>query len=453
MSDLHSIARGWPAWAFAAAVLVLGGADAVTSADVVLLGFLVIPVVGSVVLASPMFTALLTVEAIVLALISSGVNGYSAGEVFRRLTVLILSGVVAALLARYVRSVRAELDSERHRFRLLAENATDVVAHADVDGVIDWVSPSVTSLLEWAPGDMVGRRVFDFIHPDDLADILAAQGQLVESGALNYEARLRAASGGYRWIVSHVQLLRDDSGVPVGRVAGWRDVQTEHEARAAMEASEERYRLLADNSSDVVVHVRGDRILWISPSLSVMLGWSPDEWIGHLITEFWHPDDRPEMEAARARIESGDATLLRSRVLARDGTYHWQEFHAQLYLDASGRPDGVSASFRTIDAEVRTERELERRARFDDLTGVLTRNEALDRLNVVGRGGPATRWPRCGPVHRRGWVQAAERQVRPRRWRRRAALHRGASQGLCALGGHRGEDGRRRVRCHPRRNQ
>ena len=385
MSDLRSVARDWRAWGFAAIVLVLGLLDALSPADVVLLGFLVVPIVGSIVLASPLWTGLLTLESVVLALLSTTVNHYPLPEISRRLAVLLLSGLVAAFLARQVRSTQAQLDSERRRFILLAENATDVVAHASVDGVIDWVSPSVTPLLGWDPGDMAGRSVFDFIHPDEVEAVLADQRKLMDSGALNYEARFRTASGGYRWIVSHVVLVRDESGAPVGRVGGWRDFESEHEARTAVEESEERYRLLAQNSSDVVVHVRGDSIVWISPSLTAMLGWSPDEWIGHPITEFWHPDDLPDMEAARARIESGEATVLRSRVLARDGTYHWQEFHAALHLDAGGGPDGMSASFRTVDAEVLAERELERRARFDDLTGVLTRNEAIDRLALVGR--------------------------------------------------------------------
>ena len=47
-------------------------------------------------------------------------------------------------------------------------------------------------------------------------------------------------------------------------------------------------------------------------------------------------------------------------------------------------PDGIVASFRTIDLEIQAEEELERRARYDDLTGVLKRNEALQRLSVRG---------------------------------------------------------------------
>ena len=50
---------------------------------------------------------------------------------------------------------------------LLAENATDVVALADNDGVVQWISDAVTRVIGWAPSDMEGRPWADFVHPDD----------------------------------------------------------------------------------------------------------------------------------------------------------------------------------------------------------------------------------------------------------------------------------------------
>jgi PAS domain S-box-containing protein len=54
---------------------------------------------------------------------------------------------------------------------MLAENSSDVVLHTDAaTGLIDWVSPSARTVLGYDPDELVGRRVADLMHPDDLTD-------------------------------------------------------------------------------------------------------------------------------------------------------------------------------------------------------------------------------------------------------------------------------------------
>jgi diguanylate cyclase (GGDEF)-like protein len=95
--------------------------------------------------------------------------------------------------------------------------------------------------------------------------------------------------------------------------------------------------------------------------------------------------DGSVLEEGYRQLLSGTPVILRVRVADRTGTYRWIELHSQLYHDPDGREDGVLSTFRVVDAEVAVERELERRARFDDLTGVLKRDEAIDRLTELGR--------------------------------------------------------------------
>ena len=164
----------------------------------------------------------------------------------------------------------------------------------------------------------------------------------------------------------------------------WRDVTDQRQAVAALAASEEQYRLLAKNSSDVVMRSRGGTVLWASPSLVATLGWTPAEWIGRRTAEFVHLDDAEEFEEARSAIEAGRPMVHRFRLRGRDQTYHWVEAHASPYLDVDGNVDGIVATFRTIDAEVAAKAELDRRARYDELTGLLNRKEVLERMAAMG---------------------------------------------------------------------
>jgi diguanylate cyclase (GGDEF)-like protein len=70
-------------------------------------------------------------------------------------------------------------------------------------------------------------------------------------------------------------------------------------------------------------------------------------------------------------------------VCSVDGDYHWVDGHGKPYTDARGRTDGLIAALRVVDDQVEAERRLERLARFDTLTGLVNRAEALGRLEAA----------------------------------------------------------------------
>lgn len=287
------------------------------------------------------------------------------------------------------------LAESQARFRLLAENASDVVYQLGPDRAIAWISSSVTAALGWAPEDLVGAQTIDLIHPDDWAGSNEAReaafaGDDVANPEGGYVSRWHTADGQYRWMSARITPTKDASGAVTGYVHGLRNVEALVRARERAEAgerelkeSEARFRLLAENSSDVVMRTRDDSVVWVSPSLSRMLGWATDEWIGHSMAEFWLPEDAAIAAAAQQRIADGSSAVLRMRLRAKDGTYHWLEVHAQRYVDDDGVVDGVLSSFRTVDREVQAEAELDHRARFDDLTGLINRQESMVILAAV----------------------------------------------------------------------
>ena len=79
-------------------------------------------------------------------------------------------------------------------------------------------------------------------------------------------------------------------------------------------------------------------------------------------------------------LSNGEAVIARYSVFDKSGRLHTAETYATPYLDAHGDHDGVLVSFHLIDAQVAAEQELERRARTDELTNLLNRREAFDRI-------------------------------------------------------------------------
>ncbi|OBH84515.1 diguanylate cyclase [Mycobacterium scrofulaceum] len=144
--------------------------------------------------------------------------------------------------------------------------------------------------------------------------------------------------------------------------------------------AEARYRILADNAVDIVVHLRDGEVAWISPSVEAALGRPPESWTGLDLDREIHPRDVETVRAALARVATGESVRQRFRVRSADGGYHWVEGHGKPYVDAEGNIDGLIAAVRMIDEQVEAEQRLERLARFDTLTGLVNRAEALGRL-------------------------------------------------------------------------
>lgn len=79
----------------------------------------------------------------------------------------ILAGALNDMLDRLSQS-QAELLESEARQRLITENMLDIICHADTQGKIMYVSPSVEAILGYTPEGLEGRSIFDYIHPEDL---------------------------------------------------------------------------------------------------------------------------------------------------------------------------------------------------------------------------------------------------------------------------------------------
>jgi diguanylate cyclase (GGDEF)-like protein/PAS domain S-box-containing protein len=106
-------------------------------------------------------------------------------------------------------------------------------------------------------------------------------------------------------------------------------------ARRASRANELRYRMLADNSSDVILLTDADsRRLYVSPAVEEMLGWTPEEFLRSSFRDLVHPED---LEAVTAKIHPPDPSwtklMLVYRARRRDGAVIWVEAQVAKFRD------------------------------------------------------------------------------------------------------------------------
>jgi PAS domain S-box-containing protein len=131
-----------------------------------------------------------------------------------------------------------QLAQSNQRYRLIAGAASDVVYTRSTDDVVTWVSPSVTKVLGWPVEEFVGVSVRDLVHPDDLAATVHFPSPDDEADAGRVEMRYATADGRWRWISVLTEVIHNDQGTVTGVMDALRDVQSEVEAREALERSE-----------------------------------------------------------------------------------------------------------------------------------------------------------------------------------------------------------------------
>jgi diguanylate cyclase (GGDEF)-like protein/PAS domain S-box-containing protein len=231
---------------------------------------------------------------------------------------------------------------------------------------------------------IVGCRVSDLVSEAAATSVVAFYAEAINTGTPLVLDEFSFSSA----IQEEPRRFYDLRGVKLadGLSFTWRDVTDRYYATKAVAESEEHFRLLAENMSDVVIRMSIEGVIgWVSPSVRGIMGWEPEELVGQKARSFVYRDDISIFIAGRDAATAGRALITRCRLCSADGTYHWTEVHVSSHRDAHGVRDGFVLSFRTVDAEVEADRELERRARYDQLTGLLNRQEILDRVGRVTR--------------------------------------------------------------------
>ena len=149
-----------------------------------------------------------------------------------------------------------ELEQAKEHYRLLVENSTDVIVQGTNEGIINWVTPSVTGLVGWRPEEMTGHDLVEFVHPEDLDALRPFQENLRRGVGGKLNLRIRLKSGGYHWVSAVMRPVFDSQGIVIGGVAGWRDIHAEMLSRAAIENERARLKATLDSLLDPQILLR-----------------------------------------------------------------------------------------------------------------------------------------------------------------------------------------------------
>ena len=105
-----------------------------------------------------------------------------------------------------------KLRQSEEKFRLLAENVTDIIMQLDSEGNYLYVSPSIEEITGHHFSELLGKKCYDYIHPDDKTRVHEAHRQIKISGiAPTIEFRLHCKNGEYKWVESKARKIFAES--------------------------------------------------------------------------------------------------------------------------------------------------------------------------------------------------------------------------------------------------
>ncbi|MCJ2035672.1 PAS domain S-box protein [Methylobacterium sp. J-068] len=264
------------------------------------------------------------------------------------------------------RTERAAVESEA-RFRMLADNTSDMIVQVDLETTRRYVSPACRDILGYEPEELIGTRPLDMVHPEDRPVVAVLLGELFagqRDRALKRQ-RYRRRDGSYVWVEVNYRMIRDATGTLIGCVACTRDVSQPIAAEQRLRESEHRFRLLAENTSELIILGHDDgRRSYISPASERLLGYAPDELGAMRLSAYVHPDDLQNLFAVTNRLAHGTAEAscaYRARHKRRG--WIWVEGIFRRIPDAEGEAPTIVATFRDI-SESREQAEALREAKI-----------------------------------------------------------------------------------------
>ena len=271
-------------------------------------------------------------------------------------------------MAESLEQERHRLKGSEERFRQLATTATDGIILTNMEDRILFWNRGAAQLFGYTEAEIIGQPV-SVIMPERFRKAHgAAMARLKRGEAPRHLGHSLEALGLHRdgqEIPIEISLNSWQEGEARYFVAIVRDIRLRKIEAEKLQASENRYRLLAENSADWVFWMdQDDRILYSSPASLAVSGYPAEDFTTDpaLFPGLIPAEDRHLWDEHRAKVthHAEVAHEFEFRIQARDGSIRWINHRCQAILDSTGRMTGNISSNRDVTARKQLAMDLER---------------------------------------------------------------------------------------------
>lgn len=258
---------------------------------------------------------------------------------------------------------KTSLEKKEAEYQQLVESIEDVVFRVDHHRRWAFLNNSWNRITGFDVSNSVGRTALDFIYPDDRVRLENHVGSARKESSenLSLEFRILTIRGGYCWVKMMAQVKFRDSESIAGISGTLTNIHERKQAELALRESEERFRLMSENMSELVcLHDTAGCISYVSPSIETMLGHKRSDMEGLDPGDMMSAEDRDRLtfNILHPMIQGNlIADTIQVQLYKADGSKLWVETVVQPIMQ-DGELKALLSVSRDISARKRVEQEM-----------------------------------------------------------------------------------------------
>jgi len=283
---------------------------------------------------------------------------------------MVEDGIVVGVQGVLVDITRYKKKEER--YRLIIENAGDLIFTVDKNGNFLYMSPNCKSILGYPPETFIGQNFQSYVHPEDVDKIFQTMLDIFDghrTSVKNYvnqkvvEFRALTENLHWRWLCAKNTILEENDGnYELAIIA--RDITEQKEIESRLRESEETYRFMVEESNDIVwtFDLSKMRYTYCSKSVERILGYSPELASSYKLEDIFFPETKKKIFSTFAELANdrrhSPRILMEAEHRHREGGSVWMEINAVLHRNSFGQPISFSGTSRDITRRKLTEKAL-----------------------------------------------------------------------------------------------
>ncbi len=223
------------------------------------------------------------------------------------------------------------------QFRSIVENANDIIYMLTPDAIFSYVSPNWALILGHDPADIIGRSVALVVHPDDRPRCIEQFNQLMQKNTLisGLEYRVQHQDGTWRWHISNLSAVRDQSGAVLYCIGITRDISDRKVAEVELQTAKEAAEIANHAKSEFLANMSHE----LRTPLTGILGYAQILRCGDSLTAEQLKGINTIQHCGEHLLMLINDVLDLSKIEAHRMTLHLTEFQLPHFLEAIALTD------------------------------------------------------------------------------------------------------------------
>ena len=274
-----------------------------------------------------------------------------------------------AAVALQGRNAAGALQKSEHQYRLLAENATDIIWILNLSTLtFDYLSPSIERIRGFSPDEAQALSLEQQLSPESYQkaiDILNEELLIDNNEGIDknrsriIELEQSIKAGGYIWAEVIVSFIRDPNGNPTAVMGVTRDIEARKKAESVLIESEKKYRNLFENGSDLLcIHDLDGNLIETNISYKKEYGWTQEDLTDLNIRDIIPSRYQDKFDRYIGNILSKGSDEGYLTGITKSGEEVILEYRNTLIYDSDGIPKAVQGAARNVTKRFKAEKAL-----------------------------------------------------------------------------------------------